>query len=55
MYGNGIGLSIVEQFRYVDVESQVAVVRTADTLAVEVNVAHVHDALEVEQDPLALE
>ena len=47
-------LSPFQKFAQVDIEAQVSIVGTTDSLTVQIDIAHQHDALEVEHDALSL-
>ena len=52
--GNLIHLAPAQELAHVNIETDIAVVRTTDTLTVEKDITHEHDALEVQQDTLVL-
>ena len=49
-----VRLSPFQEFAQVDIEAQVSIVGTTDSLTVQIDIAHQHDALEVEHDALSL-
>ena len=49
-----VRLSPFQEFAQVDIEAQVSIVGATDTLSVQIDIAHQHDALEVEHDALSL-
>ena len=51
--GNFIHLPPLQKFTQVDIEAQVAIVGASDSLTVQIDIAHQHDALEVEHDALS--
>ena len=55
LHGNHILLSQLQLVRYVYLEAHIAIVCSAYVLTVQVDIAHIHDAPEVEQKPSALQ
>ena len=53
--GDDVRLAIAQLLRQVNLKAHVAIVGAAHALAIEIHIAHVHDALEVDEDALALE
>ena len=54
LHGDDVLLANAQQLAHIHLEAQIAVVGAAHALAVEIDVAHVHDALEVEQHQAVL-
>ena len=49
-----VRLSPLQEFAQVDIEAQVSIVGTTDSLTVQIDISYQHDALEVEHDALSL-
>ena len=49
-----VSLAPFQEFTQVDIETEVPIIGTTDSLTIQIDISHQHDALEIEHDALSL-